>query len=120
MHGGVQHLLKQHSIPDPSVPPPSLPALPTAHLVGLLALVIVVLFAALLERRGKLAHLHVAAKRKLMEEKAIEHHEGQPTPEEEPIPVSQWLETYGADPYYPSRRIRRITEKAYYKVNRVG
>lgn len=78
------------------------------------------LFAALSECRGKLARLHVAAKRKAMEEQEVEHHEGHPTPEEDPMPVSQWLETYGADPYYPSRRIRRITEKAYYKVKRVG
>ncbi len=32
------------------------------------------------------------------------------------IPVAVWLPSYGTDPYYPSRRIRRITERVYFKV----
>lgn len=33
-----------------------------------------------------------------------------------PMPVAEWLPSYGTDPYYPSRRIRRITERVYFKV----
>lgn len=32
------------------------------------------------------------------------------------IPVAEWLPSYGTDPYYPSRRVRRITERVYFKV----
>ena len=32
------------------------------------------------------------------------------------MPVAEWLPSYGTDPYYPSRRIRRITERVYFKV----
>lgn len=33
-----------------------------------------------------------------------------------PMPVAEWLPLYGTDRYYPSRRIRRITERVYFKV----
>lgn len=32
------------------------------------------------------------------------------------VPVSGWLGSYGTDAEYPSRRTRRITERAYRKV----
>lgn len=36
---------------------------------------------------------------------------------EDPVrSVAEWLPTYGTDPYYASRRIRRITERVYFKV----
>lgn len=33
------------------------------------------------------------------------------------IPVAEWLPVYGTDSCYASRRIRRITERAYYKAS---
>lgn len=35
----------------------------------------------------------------------------------DPRPVAEWLPLYGTDPYYSSRRIRRITERAYNKAS---
>eukprot|EP00903_Cladosiphon_okamuranus_P009107 g8702.t2 len=60
--------------------------------------------------RGKLARMHVAAKRA-----AVLTEEGDGAAES-PIPVAEWLPLYGTDPYYPSRRIRRITERVYFKI----
>ena len=54
--------------------------------------------------------MHVAAKRA-----AALAEEGGGGPGS-PVPVAEWLPLYGTDPYYPSRRIRRITERAYFKV----
>ena len=62
-------------------------------------------------RRGKLARMHVAAKRA-----AALAEEGNEGGGGSPMPVAEWLPSYGTDPYYPSRRIRRITERVYFKV----
>lgn len=61
-------------------------------------------------RRGKLARMHVAAKRAAT--LAEEGGGGGGSP----MTVAEWLPSYGTDPYYPSRRIRRITERVYFKV----
>lgn len=56
--------------------------------------------------------MHVAAKRA-----AAPAEEGGDGGGGAPMPVAEWLPSYGTDPYYPSRRIRRITERVYFKVN---
>lgn len=53
--------------------------------------------------------MHVANKRKNIEE------QGGGKSTQDPVPVAEWLPWYGTDSYYPSRRVRRITERAYYK-----
>lgn len=63
--------------------------------------------------------MHVAAKRAaaLAEEGGGGEKEGETlSAGDSPVPVAEWLPSYGTDPYYPSRRIRRITERIYYKV----
>lgn len=57
-----------------------------------------------------LARLQVEHARALLEA------EGIPS-EPVALPVSAWLASYGTDPEYPSKRVRRITEKAYQKAS---
>ena len=63
-------------------------------------------------RRVKLARLHVAAIRDAL--RVFQGESSTPTGGDKQ-PVAEWLPTYGTDPYYPSKRIRRITERVYYQ-----
>lgn len=57
--------------------------------------------------------MHVA----VMRETALAKEGGGEKDPPSQIPVAEWLPSYGTDPYYPSRRIRRITERVYSKVS---
>lgn len=61
--------------------------------------------------RVMLAKMACAERRKAFEAQGIAR---EPT-----IPVSSWLDSYGTDPDYPSRRVRRITERAYKKASQI-
>lgn len=43
--------------------------------------------------------------------------EAQGTTRDPATPISTWLDSYGTDPEYPSRRVRRITLRAYYQAS---
>ncbi|CAM9116310.1 unnamed protein product [Ectocarpus sp. 4 AP-2014] len=66
--------------------------------------------------RGKLARMFVAAKRAAALAEEGNTGEEQSSSEDPVRSVAEWLPTYGTDPYYASRRIRRITERVYFKI----
>ena len=100
-----------------SFPPPPLPPLPPVGPFPRSSRVFL--------HRVKLARLHVAAIRDALREfeggsgsaPADDDDDGkQRQQQQQPgVVVAGWLPSYGTDPYYPSKRIRRITERVYYQ-----
>ncbi|CAM9162183.1 unnamed protein product, partial [Hapterophycus canaliculatus] len=74
--------------------------------------------------RGKLARMYVAVRKAsaLTKDAAKAEEGGDGTPASslskttQLLSVAEWLPSYGTDSYYPSRRIRRITERVYFKI----